>query len=200
MSNVVKEFECRIMLTENEYFEIVSFYLKQYPNHHFLQNVNVYFDNDDLFLRNKHITLRARTINDLNCELTLKVKGDNGDTEINDPLTIKEADLLLNNNVFPEGNVKNYLLSLERPLSDYHQITTLYNRRLEIAYPDHLLVIDKNTYGDVVDYNIEVESKIGIEHAKEMLKHYAQQFNLTLSKEKYLGKARRAINQALKNN
>lgn len=200
MSNIVKEFECRIMLTENEYFAIVSFYLKQYPNHHFLQNVNVYFDNDDLFLRNKHITLRARTINDLNCELTLKVKGDNGDTEINDPLTIKEADLLLNNNVFPEGNVKNYLLSLERPLSDYHQITTLYNRRLEIAYPDHLLVIDKNTYSDITDYNLEIEAKDDIKTAKKFLKEYIEKFHLSLKDQPYMGKATRAILASKKGN
>ena len=51
MSNIVKEFESRIMLTSEEYMNIVSFYMKLYPEHHFLQNTNIYFDSDDLFLR-----------------------------------------------------------------------------------------------------------------------------------------------------
>ena len=146
------------------------------------------------------MTLRVRIINDVKSELTLKIKGKNGDEEITDGLPPKEMDMLLNQNIFPYGEVRNRLMLLPYSLDKYHRIAVLYNRRLEIEFDDHLLVIDKNTYGDVVDYNIEVESKIGIEHAKEMLKQYAQQFNLTLSREKYLGKARRAINQALKNN
>ena len=59
-------------------------------------------------------------------------------------------------------------------------------------------MVDKNTYEDEVDYNLEIESKLGIDHAKELLIEYAKKFNLTLSKEKYVGKARRAIAAALK--
>ena len=53
-------------------------------------------------------------------------------------------------------------------------------------------------YEDEVDYNLEIESTIGIDHAKALLMEYAEKFNLTLSKEKYVGKARRAIAAALK--
>ena len=156
MSNVGKEFESRIMLTNDEYLNIVSHYMKLYPNHHFLQNVNDYFDTSDLFLRKKHITLRIRTINDVRSELTLKIKGSNGDIEINDDISFKEKEILLKERVFPEGNVKKYLLSLPIPLSDYENIVSLYNRRLEISYDDHLLVIDKNEYNGIVDYNLEI--------------------------------------------
>ena len=198
MSNTVKEFESRIMLNEEEYLHIVSDYLRMFPNHHFLQNVNYYFDSDDLYLRKKHITLRVRTINDASSELTLKIKGDNGDDEINDKLTKKEVDLLLNDAVFPEGNVKNYLLSLSYPLSNYHLVTTLNNRRLEIEYPDYLLVIDKNVYGEIIDYNLEIEANDSIEKAKQVLNQYIDKYNLSRKKEKYLGKASRAFKEALK--
>ena len=200
MSNVITEFETRVMLTENEYFDIVSYFLKQYPNKQFLQNTNIYLDSDDLFLRKKHITLRIRTINDINCELTLKIKGSNGDQEINDNVFIKEINLLINQNIFPEGNVKNYLLSLAYPLSEYHPITTLYNRRLEIAFPDHLLVIDKNTYSNIVDYNLEIESEKDIKTAKKYLEYYINKFNLSLKDEPYIGKAHRAIMAVKKGN
>ncbi len=198
MSNIITEYETRIMLTENEYFEIVSYYLKQYPNKQFLRNTNIYLDKKDLFLRHKHITLRVRTINDVNCELTLKIKGLNGDQEINDSLSSKEANLLINHGVFPKGNVKNYLLTLACPLSEYQAITTLYNRRLEIEFDDHLLVIDKNTYGDITDYNLEIESENDINVAKKYLKLYIDKFNLSLKEQPYVGKASRAIMAAMK--
>ena len=193
MSNVGKEFETRIMLTSDEYMAIVSFYMKLYPEHHFLQNTNIYFDSEDLFLRQKHITLRVRTINDIKSELTAKIKGENGDQEINDDLSLKDMDLLFNENKFPEGNVKYFLLSLSYPLSAYHPIVTLYNRRLEIQYDDHLLVIDKNFYNDITDYNLEIEVKDDIKLAKEKLRYYIEKFNLSLDKEQYAGKASRAI-------
>lgn len=193
MSNIVKEFETRVMLTADEYMNIVSFYMKLYPEQHFLQNTNIYFDSDDLFLRQKHVTLRIRIINDVKCELTAKIKGANGDQEINDDLSLKEMDALLKENKFPEGNVKKYLLSLSYPLSAYKQIVTLYNRRLEIKYDDHLLVIDKNNYNNITDYNLEVETEKDISLAKEKILYYIQKFNLSLHKQKYIGKAHRAI-------
>ena len=193
MSNVVKEFESRVMLTFDEYMNVVSFYMKLYPEQQFLQNTNIYFDSDDLFLRKNHITLRIRTINDVKCELTAKIKGENGDQEINDDLSFKEMDTLINQGQFPEGNVKKFLLSLSYPLSSYKQIVTLYNRRLEIKYDDHLLVIDKNIYNDITDYNLEVEAEKDISVAKEKLANYIQKFHLTLFKQKYVGKAHRAI-------
>ena len=193
-----KEYETRLMLTEGQYFFIVTYYMNIEPNKHFLQNANHYYDTDDLFLRGQHMTLRVRIINDVKSELTLKIKGDNGDEEITDGLAPKEQELLLEQNIFPYGQVRNRLMLLPYSLDKYHRIASLYNRRLEIEYEDHTLVIDKNTYGDIVDYNLEVESKIGIKHAKDTLKEYIGKFNLTVSKEKYVGKARRAIDEALK--
>ena len=200
MSNIVKEFESRIMLTETEYLNIVSCYLKMFPNASFLQNTNIYFDSDNLFLRSNHITLRARIINGASSELTLKIKGQNGDDEINDLLTKKELDNLIRYNAFPEGSVKQYLLSLSYPLSSYHSITTLNNRRLEIKQDNHLLVIDKNSYSDIIDYNLEIEVNDNIKTAYKLLEMYIDKFNLSLSKEKYQGKATRAFKAALKIN
>ena len=71
---------------------------------------------------------------------------------------------------------------LPYPLDKYHRITSLYNRRLEIEFDDHTLVVDKNTYKDEVDYNLEIESKLGIDHAKELLIEYAKKFNLGIWK------------------
>ncbi len=198
MSNVGKEFESRVMLTEHEYLDVVSHFMKIYPNNHFLQNNNNYFDTNDFFLKNRHITLRVRTINDVRSELTLKIKGENGDIEINDDISFKEMEAVMKNKIFPDGNVKNYLLSLPIPLSDYENIVSLYNRRLEIQFNNHLLVIDKNEYNGIVDYNLEIETKDDINLANKLLSEYIQKFNLSLAKQKYQGKAHRALDSARK--
>lgn len=193
MSNIAKEFESRIMLTNDEYISVVSFFMKLYPNQHFLQNTNYYFDTDDFYLKNQHITLRVRFINDVKCELTLKIKGSNGDQEINDSLTFKQFELLKNEGVFPIGNVRDYLLTHSLPLNAYKCLTSLYNLRLEIKQEDHLLVIDKNIYNDITDYNLEIETEDNVVHAQDVLSSYIKQFNLSLGAQKYKGKAHRAL-------
>ena len=198
MSNIVKEFESRIMLTESEYFEIVSRYMRLYPNKSFLKNVNVYFDTEELDLRKRHITLRVRIINDTRCELTAKIKGMNGDDEINDDINLIQANELIKEGKFPDGNVKSFLLTLPYTLDLYKQIAILNNLRLEIENEDHLLVIDKNIYGDNTDYNLEIEAKDSIEKAKTLLNAYILQFNLANRGQKYVGKAHRAILAATK--
>lgn len=199
MINTQKEYETRLMLTEEQYFFIVTYYMNIQPNKHFLQITNHYYDTDELNLtKDQRMTLRVRIINDVKSELTLKIKSEDGDEEVTDGLSPKEQELLLEQNIFPYGQVRNRLMLLPYPLNKYHRITSLFNRRLEIEFEDHILVVDKNTYEDEVDYNLEIESSVGIVHAKELLKEYANKFGLTLSKEKYIGKARRAITAALK--
>ena len=199
MIKTQKEYETRLMITEEQYFFIVTYYMNIQPNKHFLQITNHYYDTDELNLtKEQRMTLRVRIINDVKSELTLKIKGEDGDEEVTDGLSPKEQELLLEQNIFPYGQVRNRLMTLPYSLDKFHRITSLFNRRLEIEQEDHTLVIDKNTYGDKTDYNVEIESKIGINHAKDLLRMYAEKFGLTLSKEKYVGKARRAIDEALK--
>ena len=198
MSNINKEFESRIMLTESEYFDIVSYFMRLYPNQHFIKNTNIYYDTDELFLRKNHATLRVRVINDIKSELTLKISHPDGDDEINDSMNSNELNAFVKEGVFPDGEVKKRLLLLPYSLDSYKEITTLYNIRLEIQFDDHLLVIDKNTYGDIVDYNLEIETSNSIILAKQKMNEYAEQFNLAKRQQKYVGKAHRAIMAATK--
>ena len=198
MSNVGKEYEARVMLTESEYFEIVSHFMRLHPEKHFLKNVNIYFDTSDYYLKNNHIMVRLRIINDVKYELTMKVAHKGGDDEINDYPNIREIDALLKEGIFPDGEVKKHLLTLPYHLDDYKQVTTLTTIRLEIENDDHLLVIDKNSYGDIVDYNLEIEAKDSILVAVTRIKEYMKQFNIAEPTEKYVGKSHRAINEAIK--
>ena len=198
MSKVVKEYESRIMLTESEYFEIVSHFMRLHPEKHFLKNVNIYFDTPDYYLKNNHINMRLRIINDARAEFTMKIAHPEGDDEINDYPTIGEIELLQKEGIIPDGEVKNFLLTLPYSIEDFKPVTTLTTKRLEIENDDHLVVIDKNTYGDITDYNLEIEAKDSILVSKARLKEYMKQFNLAEPTQKYIGKSHRAINAAIK--
>ena len=186
------EMEKRVMLTLEQYQALLE-YAKDYPNRTELILVNHYFDDEALSLRNSHYMLRIRNINTNEYELTLKVKGDNGDLEINQPITLEEAKSLLEEFNINEGEIYNQLKNIDH--NTIRLITSLKTERIEIPFDDFLFVLDKNYYSDVIDYDLEIESS-SIKNAKKMIKKYCKMFGMQYSKH-YLSKSRRAINKAL---
>ena len=51
MSNIIKEYESRVMITESDYFQIVSHFMRLHPNKQFLKIVNIYYDTPDVYFR-----------------------------------------------------------------------------------------------------------------------------------------------------
>ena len=186
------ECEARVMVDEKTYESIKSFYLTNNKNYHSFTNKNIYIDTKDLFLLNHHMVLRIREIDDKEKELTLKVKGENGDNEYTYPLNDeKEYLALLNNLIIPYPVITNFLKEKNIDLSSLNIVTTLITERIEIPFSDYLFVIDKNFYGGVIDYNLEVEAK-----SKELAKNYLNELGKpfgVIYKKGYVSKSRRAI-------
>ena len=109
--STIKEYEARTFITESKYFELAAEFIKRYKFFPILSIHNIYFETNDLDLRKKGIMLRLRKIYGQGSELTIKIKGNSGDTEVTDKLTKIQEDLLLNKNIFPDAEVKSYLLS-----------------------------------------------------------------------------------------
>ncbi len=187
--NINLEYEARVMITENQYSQIVKSYAD--AKHKECTNTNHYFDYANLYLTDNGMVLRVRNINDKKYELTLKIKGENGDKEINHPLTSKETQYILETNIIPDCNVKDELSKRNIDLSKLTQVTNLKTERIEICYPEYLLVIDKNYYRNKVDFNIEVEST-SKKSAENYLNQIISQFNIE-NKKDYISKSRRAI-------
>ena len=186
------ENEKRLMLTLEQY-EILMKDFIQIQGSVIFDQVNYYFDDEDLSLRDHHIVLRIRSINNNQYELTAKIKGDNGDTELNYPLSKEEVDTFISNPTFDDNLLKETIENVtSKPV---RLITSLETRRLECQKEDHLVVIDKNHYSDVTDYNLEVEAS-SIEDASKYILYYASKYHLTYD-ENYLSKSRRAINRAI---
>ena len=190
---VAMEYESQVMISEEEYLRIYQDNLRLDYKHVYSEIVNIYYDTPDLFLMNHHMALRMRGVKDKYNEFTLKIKGDDGVVkEINYP--IKENEPIDNLDRFPL--IKEALLEKNINIRNIKYITTLLTKRLEVFKEGYLFVIDKNTYGFTVDYNLEVES-ISVELAKKYLKQEADKYGIEIKKN-YISKSRRAIQSYLK--
>ena len=188
------EKETRAMISQEEYVSICGDLFKEYPRSMFITNTNYYFDTEDFAFTDMHHMIRIRNVGH-NYELTYKVKGDNGDLEINQDISNRLAHKYLTKGSLPHGEVYNAVASTGISPKKLKVITSLYTRRLEIDCGDYLFVLDMNSYDGVEDYNIEIESKKSIEHATEVLKRYCKQYHLTYP-EHYEVKSARAIKLA----
>ena len=187
--NINLEYEERVMITENQYSQIV----KSYTNFERKEivNTNYYFDYEDLQLTNSGLVLRVRNVNDQIYELTLKIKQENADVEINHPLTSNEFNDIISNVNIPDSEVLVKINSLNIDVDRLKLITSLKTERIEIQFPEYLFVIDKNYYNNKVDFNLEVEST-SKKRAKTYLNQIISQFGIE-NKKDYISKSRRAI-------
>ena len=189
--NINMEYEARVMINEEQYLNIRKHYLNSKYSKEEIINENFYFDTEDLKLTSSHKVLRMRKINNSKYELTLKIKGENGDIEINHKLTDKEKDDLLENSIISYPPILDKLKESNIDPSSIRYITNLKTERLEVRLEYCLLVIDKNYYRNKIDFNLEVESSAK-SLAKSQLEEIIKPFGLSIKKD-YINKAKRAI-------
>ena len=189
--NINMEYEARVMVDEILFNKIKNFYTSNYPNYRSISNHNFYYDTKELFLTKNHVVLRIRDISNKNYELTLKVKGHNGDLEINHPLSIDEVNKLKNNFKIENQAILKELEKYDFDLSQLELIVDLKTNRIEIEFPEYLLVIDENYYRNKVDYNLEIESS-SKDKAEKYLLDICHKFNIEYKKD-YISKSKRAI-------
>lgn len=191
------ENEERLMLSEEEYSLLMDEYSSK-DNAKMIEQINYYFDDENLSLMHSHKVLRVRLINQNIYELTMKIKGTSttGDTELNTYIKSLD-DFKLEKGIDPIIN--EIILEIEKSTSnEIKLITSLETKRLEVKYDNHLLVIDKNKYLDVIDYDLEIEAPTK-KIAKDIILEYASKYSLTYKKG-YISKSRRAFNYLLNKN
>ena len=175
----VIEYEERVLISQSDYEKVIEdMKLSNKPLTRFSIE-NIYLDNEEKLIRKNKWMLRVRTINNARKELTLKIKNpDNSAIEINETLDHHpEIDKCLNND-----------------FNSFKEITRLTTERIEVTFDDYLLVIDKNSYSSIVDYDIEIESD-NQEKSKKIIRFYCEKYGLTYDPD-YKTKSFRAF-QAL---
>lgn len=183
-----KSLECeeRVMLSITQYEKILIDMGNILP----ITLINEYFDDDNCSIIKQRKMLRIRNLNNNGYELTLKIKGENGDVEVNQPLSSNQREAFIKEGIFPDGEVKNIVKEII-PLNTINLITSLKTLRIEKHIDDYLLVLDKNEYNGITDYNLEIEARTK-KKAVKLIKKYCKNYNLQYS-ENYKGKSRRAI-------
>ena len=188
---VSMEYEARVMISASEYEKIKVDYLNSGRICREFTNKNTYFDTPDLYLAHHHMVLRIREIDDVDKELTLKIKEEKGDVEITHKIDNELEFNSLLKAKFKDPQILQEISSRGGDINALTLITTLITERIEVEFDDYLLVIDKNFYNDKVDYNIEVEST-----SRELAEHYLKEiispYGIAYKKD-YISKSRRAI-------
>ena len=171
------EIEVKSPLSKEEYDKLIS----AFSNIKIYTQVNYYFDTKSLEIISKKCGLRLRE-KDSAFELTLKVPHEEGKLEINQQIPDKIAKSLLNEHIFPDGEVLTYLTNvLGIKLKEIFCLGKLVTKRADIPYKDALISIDESTYNNIVDYEIEIEDS-SLPLAKKHLKEFLAQFDIETKK------------------
>ena len=146
------EIEFKSGLTKEQFLSILPLFKDIHP----IKQTNYYIDTPDFAIRDHKMALRIRTF-ESSAELTLKVSQTIGNMEYNQQLNASEVKLLLEELVFPPGEILNYLLEAIIPIKNLKILGHLTTIRREMEHKIGLLALDENSYFDITDYEIELE-------------------------------------------
>ena len=161
------EIEFKTLLSIEEFAHAVHYF--QVKEQHFFTQTNYYFDSADFKLKKRHMGLRVRILSN-NAEITLKIPDKVGLLEINDALSIEEAQQLVDSATLPDfGNVFNKLTNLGIDKNDLRLIGSLTTKRAEIKLPQGLLALDESWYNKQHDFELELEVSDATNGKKDFL-------------------------------
>lgn len=149
------EIEFKNMLSEKEFLRLIeAFQLKEDS---LVTQLNYYFDTPDFLLKSHHAALRIRE-KEKRFELTLKEPLDEGLLETTELLDNETAlNFIHQNGRFPPGEVLNQLQKYLLDIRNIQCFGFLRTDRVELDYEGGVLVLDKSSYFQKVDYELEYE-------------------------------------------
>ncbi len=156
MNNNV-EIEAKVLLTKEQY-SIVYGSLKAEKGFEIITQTNFYIDSKDRILKDSDIALRIREKHD-EYILTVKTPMSEGLLEKNQSLDSNEANEMIDCNKFPKGEVADFLELLDIDLSKLVVLAKMSTKRATLEKKDtrERISLDINSYGNKVDYELEVD-------------------------------------------
>jgi adenylate cyclase len=146
------EIEYKTLLDKEEYQSL----LPLFADTELVVQTNHYIDTPDQLIRKEKMALRVRTFTD-QAELTLKVPEAVGHFEYNQDLSPEETEAILQHQQFPDGEIKNLLISKEIPVEQLAVWGSLTTERFEKETAAGLVALDHSLYLDTEDYELEIE-------------------------------------------
>lgn len=148
------EIEAKVLLSQNDYVKIVN---ALHLSGKVVSQTNYYLDSADRILKHYGMILRIREVKN-QFTLTLKAPMAEGLLEKNQVLGDAEAQRLIHENVFPEGDIHDFLGILHLPIKELKILAQLTTEREECSYKDTIIDVSKNTYSGKTDYELECDS------------------------------------------
>ena len=146
------EIEYKTLLDKEEYQSLLSLF----ADTELVVQTNHYIDTPDQLIRKEKMALRVRTFTD-QAELTLKVPETVGHFEYNQALSPEETKEILQQQQFPDGEIKNLLESKGIPVEQLAVWGSLTTERFEKETAAGLVALDHSLYLDTEDYELEIE-------------------------------------------
>ena len=184
------EIEAKVLLLKDEYNAIIEkLNLQKYRK---IKQTNHYIDTPDRYLKKNGIALRIRE-KDEEFELTLKTPLSEGLLEKNENISWRDFENLSERQIFPDGNIRKFLLILGVKVSDLKVLTSLCTERIHVEFEGFGLALDKNIYSNIVDYELEVESS-SIERAQQEIENILNECGIKNFSFNKVSKQARALN------
>lgn len=191
MSSNNIEIEAKVLLSKKDYEKL----LKNIP---FDEQVkiqkNYFLDSPDRQLKKYGMIVRLRQREGRN-KLTMKAPLAEGLLDKSQMLTDKETDALIKNNLFPRGDISDFLEILHIDPTTFHILAELTTERKEGTYEGFDINISKNTYSNKVDYELECDSDSAF-NSQNTLRSICDEYHIDYLPNS-LSKETRAINAAL---
>ena len=177
MSNNI-EIEAKVLLSRKDYVKVYDALKSKITDTH--TQTNYYIDSKKRDLKENDIALRIREINKTYV-MTLKTPLSEGLLEKNQEITERQALEMINLDKFPSGGTQDFLELLEIDVSSLRILASLTTRRSELQVDSSKISLDENTYGDNIDYELEVEDSAMIlaeKRIEEILKPLGIKYEL----------------------
>lgn len=191
MSSNNIEIEAKVLLSKKDYQKLLE-------NLPFGEKVkiqkNYFLDSTDRVMKKYGMTMRLRQREGQN-KLTMKAPLAEGLLDKSQALSESEAESLIQNNLFPRGDIQDFLDILHIDVSKFRILAELTTERRECSYDGFEINISKNIYSDSVDYELECDSD-SVNNSQNTLREICDRYHIEY-KINTLSKETRAINAAM---
>lgn len=181
------EIEVKTLICQKDYEAILKFF--EHEKREAVEQTNYYIDTKNADLKRHEVSLRIRRLNGF--VMTLKTPLSEGLLEKSQLISESEFDNYINNNVFPEGSISEFIERLYIEPSSLIPLAELHTNRVNIPYKGYLLAVDKNMYAKEVDYELEMEGS-SVEKARFFLEEICEQVGIKFAENK-ISKQKRAL-------
>lgn len=192
MSSNNIEIEAKVLLSKKDYERLLA----NIPfNPQVKVQENYFLDSEDRELKKYGMLVRLRRREGRN-KLTMKAPLSEGLLDKSQMLTDEETNALLENNIFPRGDILDFLEILHIDSSRFQVLAELTTERYEGIYEGFEINISKNIYSGTVDYELECDSDSAF-NSQNTLRSLCDHFDIKYEPN-VLSKETRAINAAQK--